>query len=288
MGSTRIAILIVAGLCSIGLAFLVFNMMGSKKSSAPAAVAAAAPSRPMSRVLVAKSDLKVGQRLEPDLLGWQPWPAEAVNPAYITDGVARQGAAGVVQALESVVPGNAALLSVEGAIVREPILAHEPIIQRKLVKGGEGGFMSVLLQPGMRAMGVPVTVETGAGGFVLPGDHVDVILNQKVNIQGDSGAANVAVAKVIMRNLRVLAIDQTTEAAKGATSLVGAVATLEVPAQDSEVLAAAKGQGELMLTLRAYTDSAGQGGRASRAPSGASDVVRVFRSSDSSDVRVAQ
>jgi len=289
MGSTRIAILIVAAVCSVGLAFLVLNMMGAKKTPPPAqAIAAPIDTRPMSRVLVAKRDLKVGERVEPSLLAWQPWPQEAVNAAFITDGVARTGAAGVVQALENATPGNVALQVVEGAIVREPILAQEPIIQRKLVRGGEGGFMSVMLQPGMRAMGVPVTVETGAGGFILPGDHVDVILNQKVQVEQKEGAANVAVSKLVMRNLRVLAIDQATEPAKGANALVGAVATLEVPAEDTEILAAAKTQGELMLSLRAYTDSAGAGGRAYSQASGATDQVRVYRSGEPTDVRVAQ
>ncbi len=290
MGSTRIAILIVAAVCSVGLAFLVLSMMGGKKTPPPVAVAAApAVERPMSRVLVAQRDLKIGERLEAGMLAWQAWPPEAVNEAFITDGAARSGAAGATQkALDSVGVGSPALQSVEGAIVREVILAHEPIIQRKLVRGGEGGFMSVLLQPGMRAMSIPVTVETGAGGFVLPNDRVDVVLNQKVEVQSKDQSTSVAVSKVVMRNLRVLAIDQTTEPEKGAKSLVGAVATLEVPAEDVEILAAAKGQGELLLSLRAYTDGSGSAGRAYASAGARSETIRVYRGGEPTDVRVAQ
>lgn len=290
MGSTRIAILIVAAVCSVGLAFLVLSMMGSKKAPPPVVVAAApVAERPMARVLVAQRDLKVGERLEPSMLAWQAWPPEAVNETFITDGAARTGAAGATQkAMETVGVGAEAMQAVEGAIVREAILAKEPIVQRKLVRGGEGGFMSVLLQPGMRAMSIPVTVETGAGGFVLPNDRVDVVLNQKIEVQNKEQSTNVAVSKVVMRNLRVLAIDQTTEPEKGAKSLVGAVATLEVPAEDVEVLAAAKGQGELLLSLRAYTDGSGSSGRAYASAAARSETVRVYRGGEPTDVRVTQ
>jgi pilus assembly protein CpaB len=290
MGPTRIAILIVAAVCSIGLAFLVVNMMGHKPAP-PAPVAVA--DKPMARVLVAQRDLKVGERVSPDMLGWQAWPPEAVNETFITDGAARTGAAGVAsKVLETVGPGSPAVQSVEGSIVREPILAHEPILQRKLVRGGQGGFMSVMLQPGMRAMSIPVTVESGAGGFILPNDRVDVILNQKVDVKNKDDAdgghsVSMAVSRTVLRNLRVLAIDQTTEPAKGAVSIVGAVATLEVPAADAELLASAKTQGDLMLSLRAYTDGAGAPGRAVPAAT-RTDTVRVYRGGTPTDVMVQQ
>jgi pilus assembly protein CpaB len=292
MGPTRIIILIVAAVCSIGLAFLVVNMMGPK-APPPVRVAATPVEKPMSRVLVAQRDLKVGERVSADMLGWQPWPPEAVNESFITDGVARTGAAGVAAKVIEAVGPSPALTAVEGSVIREPILAHEPIVQRKLVRGGQGGYMSVLLQPGMRAMSIPVTVESGAGGFVLPNDRVDVILNQKVDVKnkdasgGGSASASVAVSRTVMRNLRVLAIDQATEPAKGAVAIVGATATLEVPAADVEVLAAAKTQGDLMLTLRAYTDGAGASGRA-QPIAARSNMVRVYRAGEPTDVMVQQ
>ena len=161
----------------------------------------------------------------------------------------------------------------------------EPVTERKIVRGGEGGYMAVVLQPGMRAMALPVTVETGAGGFILPGDRVDVLQNRRVDNPGGGGGAQETVATVIMRNLRVLAIDQTTEPQKDAKAMVGAVATLEVPAGDEEVMSRAKSQGDLVLALRSYADAGGPSGRGA---GGDNTRVRVWRAGQASEVTVAQ
>jgi pilus assembly protein CpaB len=274
---------------SIGLAFLVLNMMGPKEAP-PARAAAPQAGVTMQRVLVAGRDLKIGEKVTAQDIGWHAWPPGAINETFITDGEARpipnaaEAAAGKV--LDAVMPDSAALAAVEGAIVREPIFKGEPIVQRKLVKGGEGGFMSVVLEPGMRAVSVPVTVETAAGGFILPNDHVDLVLNQKVKIKNDE-ASDVTVAKTVMENVRVLAIDQNTEPEKDARAIVGAVATLEIPEDDVSTVTAAKSQGELMLVLRAYSDAVGGPRRGVAALLG-SDVVRVYRSNQPSEVRVAR
>jgi len=289
MGPTRLVILIVAAVCSVGLGFLVLNMMGKK----PAPVAPIATTEvTMQKVLVAKRDLKIGERVTADAVGWQPWPPGSVNASFITDGEARPMPSSVAAAtdkvLEAVLPDSAAMTAIEGSIVREPIFASEPIVQRKLLRGGQGGYMSVVLQPGMRAVGVPVTVETGAGGFILPNDHVDLLLNEKIEAKTADGASrNVATSRVIMRNVRVLAIDQATEPEAEAKAMVGAVATLEIPAEDVPMVTSAKMQGELALTLRAFSDATG-GPERGFAVSGSSDMVRVFRNGQSSDVRVSQ
>jgi pilus assembly protein CpaB len=123
--------------------------------------------------------------------------------------------------------------------------------------------MAVKLPQGMMALSLPVTVETGAGGFVLPGDHVDVVLNVKMSGNSDMhGPAQPVQSRTVMRNLTVLAIDQTTEPKAGASSLVGATATLEVPAADVDELAKSKDEGTLLLALRSYADMGGPSGRA--------------------------
>lgn len=293
MGPTRLAILIVAAVCSIGLGFLVLKMAGGNKPAPPPVVAAAPGGEvTMQKVLVAKRDLKVGERVTAAEVAWQPWPPGAVNESFITDGAARPipnaAAAATEKVMEAVLPDSAAMAAIEGSIVREPIFASEPIVQRKLVRGGEGGYMSVMLEPGMRAVAVPVTVETGVGGFVLPNDHVDVLLNEKVETKdAEGGSRNVATSRVIMRNVRVLAIDQATEPEKDARSMVGAVATLEIPTEDVGAVTAAKMQGELVLSLRAFSDAQGGPSRG-YAGAGSSDIVRVFRNGQPSDVRVSQ
>jgi pilus assembly protein CpaB len=111
----------------------------------------------------------------------------------------------------------------------------------------------VVLNPGMRAMSIPVSVESAAGGFILPGDRVDVVLSRQIQVGSNSEFRS----ETVMRNVKVLAIDQTTKPEDGAQSVVGATATLEVGSDDSEALALADAQGDLALVLRSYADVGG-------------------------------
>jgi pilus assembly protein CpaB len=298
MGAIRLVIvLVVAGLAAVTLALVVRHMTASQPS---VAMAAPAPAHPAIRVLVAKHDMKVGDRLNPDDVAWQTWPAEAVNPLFVTGGPVNPNAnlADKAQAaLQAATSGDPAVQALGGSLVREAVLTNEPISQRKLVKFGSGGFMAVKLPQGMRALSLPVTVETGAGGFVLPGDHVDVVLNVKMQGSGDlhGGPAQPVQSRTVMRNLTVLAIDQATEPKAGAASLVGATATLEVPAEDVDELAKAKEEGTLMLALRSYADMAGPAGRAAPAPVIRHTVarpavqqvaVRIYRGEKVTEVRL--
>lgn len=263
MGATRsIVIVAIAAIFALIAALLVGRLMA--RPAKPAPVAAAAPSKPMAQVLVAQHDLAVGTALANGDLAWQAWPFDALNPAFITDGQAPKAApAGTTAAVASNVTRVAAgvvtrspMDALYGAIVREPILANEPITNAKLVRGGEGGFMAVVLHPGMRAIAVPVNSATAAGGFILPGDRVDVLQSHQENSSA-GGDRSGPVARILLRNVRVLAIDQTTKAPKNTPSVIGAVATLEVPAADADVVVKAKAQGEIILALRAYSDAGG-------------------------------
>jgi pilus assembly protein CpaB len=291
MGSTRILVLIVAAVAAIGLAFLVRGAFGTKPAPPPPPVVAVAPGKPLAQVLTAKRDLPIGTRLSAADMGWTPWPVDALNPAFVTDGAAPTAAPppargaklakDISQTASVVIGGAGPMAQFEGAIVREPILTGEPIIQRKVVRGGEGGYLSVVLSPGKRAVSLAITVETGAGGFILPGDRVDVLQSREVTPPpGPNGvqAKSMVVADTVLSNVRVLAIDQNIEAPKAAKSLIGAVVTLEVDPSDAETLMQAKAQGTLMLTLRAYTDLGGPSGalvKKDAAPP--QNVVRVHR-----------
>jgi len=266
MGAIRLVlVLLVAAISAIVLALVVRNMTMSHPVKVAAVAAKAA--RPTVRVLVAKHDMKVGDRVSVDDVAWQSWPADAVNPAFVNGGPTRVDIASKAEAaLQAATGSDPEAQALSGSLVREALLANEPINKRKLVKGGEGGFMAVKLPQGMRAMSLPVTVETGAGGFVLPGDHVDIVLNVKLtNTAPGRGPAQPVESHTVMRNVQVLAIDQTTEPKAGATSLVGAVATLEVPAEDVDELAKSKDEGALLLVLRSYADMGGPAERAKAA-----------------------
>lgn len=299
MGAIRLVIvLVVAALSAVGLALVVRHMTALRPSSAQAATLAP---RPTVRVLVAKRDLKVGERLQPEDVAWQPWPQGAVNPAFISGGPVdpKQSLASKAEAaLQAATAGDPQVQQLTGSLVREPMVANEPVSTRKLVKGGQGGFMAVKLPAGMRAMSTPVSMETGVAGFILPGDHVDVIENIKIASTGDmhGGPSQPVQSKVILRNLTVLAIDQAAEPKQGAASLVGTTATLEVPAEDIDTLAKGREEGTLQLALRSYADMDGPQGavagagpvrRAVRVAAAPQDAaVRIYRGVKVSEVRV--
>lgn len=293
MNPVRIIVVLVAAVSAIGLAVLMQRAMGGKPAPVQAAVTAPAPpeAKPMAQVLVAKRDLAIGARLSRDDVEWKAWPADAVSPIYITNGAAPQGgeaakAARSVGEAAGVLGGAPPEQAVEGAIVRDPLLAGEPIVPRKIVRGGEGGYLSVVLSPGSRAMAVPVTSETAAGGFILPGDRVDVLATREEGADNASGGGRRMIAQTVLQNIRVLALDQSTSPDKDAKTIVAATATLEVRPAEAEALTRAKAGGPVTLALRAYTDLGGPSGVAG--PSQDSTVIRINRGGQTSSIAVRQ
>lgn len=311
MKPARIAVICIAAVAAIGLA-LVVRAMGSS-SGEPTAVASAAPAeapRPMAKVLVAARDLAPGQRLADADLEWKDWPVDEVNPAFITDGSvpvpgaaqaeggAEKAAAPAEDQVEGAVArvtraatelaGGGAKSDYFGSVVREPILAGEPIVERKIVRAGDSGYMAAYLEPGMRAMAIAVSTESAAGGFILPGDRVDVIVTVEFENNGTEGQRGPKYAsEIVLQNVKVLAVDQSTRAADDQQAVVGATATLEVSPRDTETLALAKAAGTLSLVLRSYADTAGPSGRvgsmarAAAAPQAQQQqAVRIFRGGD--------
>jgi pilus assembly protein CpaB len=284
MSPVRLLIVLIAAVSAIGLAVVLQRALGAKPAAPTGLVESSGPAvpqgKPMTQVLVAKRDLPVGTRLVAADVGWQAWPSDSINTAFITNGAAPASPDGKVQAAKAVVAATADQMIggdpakvVEGAIVRDPILVGEPITPRKIVRGGEGGYLSVVLTPGKRAMSVPVSSDTAVGGFILPGDRVDVLTTRETPTPGDAGG-KVTVAETVLQNIRVLALDQATAAEKDAKSIVAATATLEVGPVEAETLARAKAGGAISLALRAYTDMGG--------PSGVTQVV----ARDDSTVRI--
>jgi pilus assembly protein CpaB len=333
MKAVRIVVLAVAAVSAIGLALVVRIALTGKPTSQAVAHAAVKP-KPMARILVASRDLKVGERLNDADLDWKTWPVDEVQADWtredavppVASAAPVSGAAPASASASSAVPAtsvsapgttkqvdaNGGVLSPAGvvkallggpkqpfmgAVVRLSIQAGEPITQRKIVRAGESGYLAVLLGPGKRAASIPVTVDTGAGGFVLPGDRVDVILTRKL----ETGKPNALfVSKTILRNMKVLAIDQTTQTDKDAAAVIGATATLEVASDEAETLAAAKAAGNLSLALRSYADGrAGTGrngaraltsfgGEAAGGADSARNEVKVFRYGQASEDQASE
>lgn len=296
MGRVRLILISLTALViALGAAF-VARGFATPRQPKTVIVQAAAPVRPTVNVLTAKHDLQVGDRLDASNLGWQAWPADGLSPTLVTDGAgpssapvdlkgkALAAAGGAASAAKSAIGGadSGRMAGWFGAVVRQTIAAGEPVTDKKVVRAGASGVLAVTLQPGMRAMSLPLTADSGAGGFILPGDHVDVVQIQK-------SPAGVQAATV-MRNVRVLAIDQSTRAdTSKSIAQVGAQATIELSPVQAEDMVLARAQGELTLVLRSYADAAGatSTGDIRRTPLEGS-VVRVFRSGQESEVKVAR
>ena len=302
MKPARIIVIVIAAVAAIGLAFVV-RMMGSGQPASQAAAAPVVQQEPTTKVLVAARELKPGQRLTEEDMTWKDWPIDALNVAFFTDGSqplpattaknsdkptvksARRDESNVAKVTREaveMVQGDAALEQFIGATVRETILQGEPIVSRKIVRAGDAGYMAAYLEPGMRAMAIGVSVESAAGGFILPGDRVDVLLTREsklMDAMGGGAERSQFTTSTVMKNVKVLAIDQSTTVDPETQTAVGATATLELTPRDAEALALAKSEGSLSLVLRSYADTAGPSGQAAPiAPQAA--AVRVFRGGD--------
>lgn len=224
MKAARLVVLGIA-LVAGGAAYWLSRAPAPQPVKAPPPVAAETVD-----VLVAKTNIDVGRAVAADNLAWQPWPVKAAGPLYIK---------------RSDRPN--ALEEMKGSVARAPFVAGEPIREQKLVKANGSGYMSAILPAGMRAISTEISAETGAGGFILPNDYVDVILTR----EGSPGF----VSETILRNVRVLAIDQTVQEKDGQKVVVGRTATLELSPSQTETLAVSRRSGVLSLALRSLADA---------------------------------
>src|SRR5580704_8516568 len=201
-----------------------------------------APTEPAAQlqtvdVLVAKSDIGLGRSLTPDDLQWQTWPAATASNNFIRRNDRPD-----------------ANTQIAGSIARAPFIAGEPIREQKLVKANGSGFMAAILPTGMRAISTEISPETGAGGFILPNDRVDVILTKREKNADRPGAPDVVNSEVVLPNVRVLAIDQAPKEKDGQNTVIGKTVTLELRPEQAETLARARQVGTLSLALRSIAD----------------------------------
>ena len=188
-------------------------------------------------VLVAKSDIALGQPITPGDMQWQSWPTSAASANVITRSARPE-----------------AMNQMAGALARSTFIAGEPIREAKLVRANGSGFMAAVLPTGMRAVSTEISPETGAGGFILPNDRVDVILSKR-DKGPDSGNVDGVSSEIILSNIRVLAIDQAPKEKDGQNNVVGKTATLELKPEQAELMARARQSGTLSLALRALADA---------------------------------
>ncbi|RXF73646.1 Flp pilus assembly protein CpaB [Hansschlegelia zhihuaiae] len=228
MKAARLVVLGIAAAAGLAALFL-----ASGGNDQPAQVADK-PIRTVE-VLVAAKDIGMGAAVAASDVRWQAWPAEAANAAFLQRASAPH-----------------ALEDTAGSIARSPFVAGEPIRPEKLIKGTGSGYMAAILPAGMRAISIEISAETGAGGFILPNDRVDILLTRKVT--GRSGRDE-SFSETIGQNIRVLAIDQTVEDKDGQKVVVGRTATLELSPAQAEQVALSRQLGTISLALRSLVDS---------------------------------
>ena len=232
MNRARIVVLTVA-ICAGGVA--AYLASGSDNSAPPPAPVAQLPT---VDVLVAKNDIGLGQTVKPEDVQWQTWPSATASTTFIRRNERPEG-----------------VTQVTGSIARSPFIQGEPIRDQKLVKADGSGFMAAILPTGMRAISTEISPETGAGGFILPNDRVDVLLTRRLkNPDQSSGAPDVVTSEIILANIRVLAIDQAPKEKDGQNAVVGKTVTLELNPAQTATLSSARQSGTLSLALRSIVD----------------------------------
>lgn len=237
MSPMRIIILLLALASAGGAAFLVLQL--SKPQVVTQTVTQSetlVQEKEVSevQVLTVSRDFAVGETIKSEDLKWSPWPkANLVEGFYVY----------------TVVP--ASIEELNGALVKTPLYKGEPLLPQKIVMKGQQGILAAMMNPEMRAVSVEISAESASGGFVLPNDRVDLILTYDQKAQPERGVAERTMAKTIIQNVRVLAIDQNFATnAEGETARLGSTATIEVTPREAELVAMAQRLGQVTLSLR--------------------------------------
>lgn len=226
MSARQIIVLVVAAIAAIG-ALLLIRGMGQNRAEPTAAATQIAG----EEVLVAARDLPQGAALAPSDIKVALFPTEALGPSMIRAGAART--------------------EMVGAVTRRAFAQGEPITQGSVLQPEGRGFMAAVLEPGFRAVAMPIDSDTAAGGYIQPNDRVDVILTYTTEARGSSPA--ITSSEVILEDVRVLALDDAvqTQSSGAAPERVNAnVAVLELGAEDARLIALAEARGNLSLALR--------------------------------------
>jgi pilus assembly protein CpaB len=234
MKAARIVVLAVA----LGAGGIAAYLASGSQEPPPAAPAPVVQTIETTDILVAKGDINMGQVVAAQDIQWQVWPASAASSYFVR----RKERPNAIDQLT-------------GSIARSPFVAGEPIREAKLIKANGSGFMAALLPSGMRAVSTEISPETGAGGFILPNDRVDVLLTRRDREAEKATGIEAHTSDTILSDVRVLAIDQTIEEKNGQRVVVGKTATLELSPRQAETLAVSRQRGTLSLALRSLIDA---------------------------------
>lgn len=244
MSPMRLIILLVAAVAAAGAAFLVRNMAQPAPAPTPVPVVQAPVQVteiievPQTPVLILTRDVRVGDLLYPTDFAWRDWPDETVNVNYFT---------------QDMYP--TAIDELSGSVVRTAMVTNEPLLPHKIVQKGATGYMAALLAPGMRAVSVEISADNASGGFILPGDRVDVMITYDVRMETATGPVSRPTTTAIIENARILAIDQIFGEGSGGQFVIGSTATIELFPDQARLLTLSDRLGAVSLVLRSLHDA---------------------------------
>jgi pilus assembly protein CpaB len=234
MNSKRIVFLLLAVIVAGATAFLARAWLQAERAAVMAQAGvkpqAATSTKPAVQVLVARNALRAGQMIKAEDLRWQPWPAGNLPATYIVE-------------------GKRSISDFAGAIARSPLHVGEPVVESALIMPGSRGFLAAVLKPGMRAVSVPATPTSTVSGFIFAGDRVDVLLTHTL-VALDNDKDKHDATETILRNVRVIALDQKVDFVPGDKPEPAKTATLELTPKQAEIVTLGVKMGELSLALR--------------------------------------
>lgn len=246
MNSKRMVFLLLAVIVAGATAFLARAWLQAERAAVMAQVGvkpqAAAPAKPAVQVLVARHALRAGQMIKAEDLRWQPWPQGNLPATYIVE-------------------GKRSISDFAGAIARSPLHVGQPVVESELIMPGSRGFLAAVLRPGMRAVSVPATPTSTVSGFIYAGDRVDVMLTHVLTSTVNEKEQHSAT-ETILRNVRVIAVDQKVDFVPGDKPEPARTATLELTTKQAEIVTLAVKMGELSLALRSLQTGDDEGGEA--------------------------
>lgn len=255
MKAARLVVLTVA-IAAGGVA----AMLAGRTAKQPAPKAPEVAKVATVDVLVAKSDIAVGKTIAPADIAWQAWPADANTGNFIR----RNQHPNAIEGLT-------------GWIVRAPFVGGEPIRRQKLVEAKGSGYMAAILPSGMRAISISVSPQSSASGFILPNDHVDIVLTSRDREAEKTTGTETYTSSTILSDVRVLAIDQTVAEKDGKKVVIGKTATLELTPRQVETVELSRQIGSLSLALRSITDIGKATPQAESDDGAKRDAVNVVR-----------
>ncbi|MFQ5562692.1 MAG: Flp pilus assembly protein CpaB [Parvularculaceae bacterium] len=229
MNVSRIAILGVALVAGVAAFFLMMN-----NSPQSGGIQIVEPIQEETiRVLVANKNFSRGERFTSEDVDWVSWPKKVVQESFLTEA------------------NPDAREKLAGAVARTLIVAGEPIIKAKIVRAGNASLMAAIITPGMRAVSMRVKPETATGGFILPGDHVDVLFTE-----GRAGAST--RTRTLFEDVRVLAVNAVYTENPETANIEGVNVTLEFTPENAEAFMSARATGTLNLVLRSVFKPEGE------------------------------